>query len=125
MPEDLIEQILGDKAVSSLTRYLAAYKIVEGNYGLFDKLARARDFEEFSRALYESLRVRDRVLGKLEEGVKRGELEITAETIDAYKVAETSIRRVLELAKENPRLVGSIISSLALAREDPRAKRRE
>jgi len=99
-------------------RYLAAYKVVEGNLALFDKLARCRDFNDFLSAVYESMRVKDRVLDKLEEGVKRGDYEITFECDNikaAFSVGHDDIKKLIELARRDPKAVGTILATLALA----------
>jgi len=99
-------------------RYLAAYKIVEGNLALFDKMARCRDFNDFLSAVYESMRVKDRVLSKLEEGVKRGDYEITFECDNikaAFSVGHDDVKKLIELAHRDPKAVGTILATLALA----------
>lgn len=116
---------MSDECVEAYVRYLGAFKIVESDYGLFDKLARPRDFEEFVRVVYESVRVQDRVLERLREGVSGGEFEIVgyeagrgAEDVERiFRIGKTCLLRIIELARGNPRLVGSLIASLALAYE--------
>ncbi len=119
--EELLEVLTSDRYIDAFVRYLAAYRVVEANYGLFDKLARPRDVEDFARAVYESVRVLERVLRRLKEGLARGEYKLTMEGIEnvdkLFRVGRDCINRVLELAKHNPRLVGSVVASLALAYE--------
>jgi len=113
-----IEKILTDECVEAYVRYLGAFRVIESDYGLFDKLARPRDVEDFTRAVYESVRVQDRVLEKLRDGVSRGDYELVGEVEDverAFRVGKNCISRIIELAKDNPRLIGSVIASLALA----------
>lgn len=121
-----IEVILGDECVEAYVRYLGAFRVVESDYGLFDKLARPRDFEDFARVIYESMRVQDRVLEKLKEGVSKGDYEVAGEVRDverAFHIGKNCLLKVIEFAKDNPRLIGSIIASLALAYDGIRVKR--
>ncbi len=99
-------------------RYLAAYKIVEQNLSLFDKMARCRDTNDVLSAIYESMRVKDRILNRLEEGVKRGDYRITFECDDirkAFSVGSDDVEKIMELAGEDPKTVGLVIATLALA----------
>ena len=123
-----IDMVLGERCVDALVRYLAAYKVVEMNYGLFDKLARARDFRDFSGAVYDAMRVKDRVLMRLVEGVERGEYEVFGEVKDvkrAFDIGSECISKVLDIANKSGdvRQVGAIIASLALAYEGIRSRR--
>jgi len=125
MSED-IKAILEEPCIDAYVRYLGAFKVVESDYGLFDKLARPRDLEDFTRVIYESVRVQDRVLGRLKEGISRGEYEVTWDVKDvekAFRIDKSCLSKVIELARANPRLVGSIIASLALAYEGVRSRR--
>ncbi len=119
--QDILNSLLEDKEVSAFVRYLAAYKVVEGNLGLFDKLAKARKIEEFAQAVYEALRVKERVLKELEEGVQRGDYKITIPDVtnirDFFNVSDSVVKKILDLGNENTTLVGSVISSRALAYE--------
>ncbi len=118
--EELLEAVTANRCVDAYVRYLAAYKVIESNYGLFDKLARPRDIEDFSKAVYESIRVLDRVMSRLKEGLSRGDYKLTIQVDDVdrfFRVGKDCINEILKLAKYNPRLVGSVIASLALAFE--------
>lgn len=116
------------KARDAIVRYFAAYRVVEQNLGIFDKLARCRDTSDFVSAVYEGARVKDRVLAKLVEGVKRGEIEVVFE----YKTPEElgrifdfgqeSVNSLLELASEDPRTVGVTIAVMALSYGGVRAR---
>ncbi|MEM1738411.1 MAG: hypothetical protein QXF72_00030 [Nitrososphaerota archaeon] len=115
-----ITEILLEPCIETYIRYLGAFKVVESDYGLFDKLARPRDFNDFVRVVYESIRVQERVLMKLEDGISKKEYELAeaiknVEINKFFRIGKDCLVRIMELAKENPRLVGSIISSLALA----------
>ena len=125
---DVLRKILEEtdvkKKVDSLVRYLAAYKVIEGNYELFDKLARCRDVEDFIKTVYEGVRVKDRVLNKLYEGIESGKYKVaiegrvTRELLDKlFSVTKSDLEEVFKLAKANPRLIGSIIASYALSYE--------
>ncbi|ABL78754.1 hypothetical protein Tpen_1357 [Thermofilum pendens Hrk 5] len=121
----LVERVLSpgseDRAfLDQFVRYLAAYKVVEQNLSLFDRLARCRSVEEFASVLYECVRVKDRVLSRLEEGVRRGEYRLAfdakAEDVGrVFNVGSEAVERVVRLAAENPRFVGSVLASLALS----------
>ncbi len=122
---DLVEKLLSEPCVDVYVRYLGAFKVVESDYGLFDKLARPRDFDDFARTVYESVRVQERVLRRLQEGLSRGEYSLVAEIKDvdrAFRVGKECLSKIIDLAKDNPRLVGSIIASLAIAYEGIRSK---
>jgi len=122
----LINKILSEQCVDAYVRYLGVFKVVEGDFGLFDKLARSRDIEDFSRAVYESVRVQERVLRRLQEGLSTGRLEVIGEVKDvdrAFRVGKECLSRIIELAKENPRFMGSIIASLSLAYEGVKERR--
>ena len=121
-----MENIFSEPCVDTYIRYLGAFRVTESDYGLFDKLARPRDFEDFARVVYESVRVQERVLARLKDGVSRGEYEIVGEVKDiekAFRIGKNCLSKIMELAKDNPRLVGSLIASLALAYEGIRERR--
>jgi len=104
------------------TRYLAAYKVIEGNLALFDKLARCRDLREFQDALYEAARVKDRVIEKLREGVERNEITISRKP-EEFAVDDADLRELVELATKDeraPRMVGSLVASFALLHKEPK-----
>jgi len=122
-----VREILGDEEVLRMVRYLGAFKVVEGDLGLFDELSRTRDIDHFVSIINKFLRVKDRVIDKLAKGIDEGEYvvkvlnESRAEgsTIEKvrriFDVGLETVKRVLELAEKNPRLVATVISSLALA----------
>ncbi|MEM1996929.1 MAG: hypothetical protein QW454_05270 [Candidatus Bathyarchaeia archaeon] len=124
--ENLLEIILSEQCVDIYIRYLGAFKVIESDYGLFDKLARPRNIEDFALTVYNSVRVQERVLKRLQEGLQSGEIEIIGEVKDVsrvFRVGKECLSRIIELAKHNPRFVGSIIASLALAYEGVKFKR--
>ncbi|MCS7098702.1 MAG: hypothetical protein NZ922_06965 [Candidatus Methanomethyliaceae archaeon] len=131
--EEIFKQLIEDEYIDIYIRYLGALKIIESDYGLFDKLARPRDLGDFVRTIYSSIRVQERVLKKLEEGLNK-DYELAEElnkfikelkSIDeAFRVNEECVSRIIEIAKENPRFVGSIIASLALAYEGIKEKKK-
>lgn len=121
-----VKNILSEPCVDAYIRYLGAFRVIESDYGLFDKLARPRDFEDFARVVYESIRVQERVLSRLKDGILRGEYEVVGDVGDvekAFRVGKNCLSKIMELAKDNPRLVGSLIASLALAYEGIRERR--
>jgi hypothetical protein len=121
-----LEVILSEQCVDTYVRYLGAFKIVEADYGLFDKLARPRDIEDFTSTIYSSIRVQERVLKRLQEGLERGEYEVVGDVRDVnrvFRIGKECVLKIIELAKDNPRFVGSIIASLALAYEGVKSKR--
>lgn len=109
------------KARDAVVRYLAAYKVIEQNLAIFDKLARCRDASEFVNAIYEGVRVKDRVLYKLVEGVKKGEIEVVFEYEKPeelgriFDFGQESVTTLLELANEDPRTVGATLAVMALS----------
>ena len=118
--------ILSEPCVDTYVRYLAAFKVVESDYGLFDKLARPRDIEDFTSIVYYSIRVQERVLKKLQEGLKKGDYEVLGEIKDVdkvFRVGKECVSKIIELAKDNPQFVGSIIASFAIAYEGIKSKR--
>jgi hypothetical protein len=118
--------VLSEPCVDAYVRYLAAFKVVESDYGLFDKLARPRNIEDFTLTIYSSIRVQDRVLKRLQEGLEKGDYEVLGDVKDAskvFRIGKECVSKIIELAKDNPRFVGSIIASLALAYEGVRSKR--
>jgi hypothetical protein len=120
-----LDTILSEPCVDTYIRYLAAFKVVESDYGLFDKLARPRDIEDFTSTVYSSIRVQERVLKRLQEGLKRGEYEVLGEIKDVdktFRIGKECVLKIIELAKDDPRFVGSIIASLALAYEGIKSK---
>jgi len=124
-PRSLLERLLNEeeykRAREFMVRYLAAYKVIEQNLSLFDKLARCRDVGEFIAALYEGLRVKDRVLNRLVDEVAAGNIGVVFEYKDpselkrTFNVGHDHIERLVELAKDDPKLVGALLSALALA----------
>jgi len=124
-PKGLLERLLNEedykRAREFVVRYLAAYKVIEQNLSLFDKLARCRDVSEFITALYEGLRVKDRVLDRLVDEVAAGNIGVVFEHKDPselkriFNVGHDHIERIVELAKDDPKLIGSLLSALALA----------
>jgi hypothetical protein len=120
-----LDTILSESCVDTYIRYLAAFKVVESDYGLFDKLARPRDIEDFTSTVYSSIRVQERVLKRLQEGLKKGDYEVLGEIKDvdkAFRIGKECVSKIIELAKDDPRFVGSIIASLALAYEGVKSK---
>jgi hypothetical protein len=116
----LLEKIFSEECVDAYIRYLGAFKVVEADYGLFDKLARPRDIEDFALTIYNSIRVQERVLRRLQDGLQRGDYEVIGDVRDvnkAFRVGKECLSKIIELAKNNPRFVGSILASLALAYE--------
>jgi predicted metal-dependent phosphoesterase TrpH len=123
--EDVLRRLLEDeeykKAKDAFMRYLAAYKVIEQNLSLFDKMARCRDAGDFILAVYESIRVKDRILDRLVEEVKDGRIGVVFEYKSAdelkkiFSVGQDHIEKLVELAREDPRVVGSFISASALA----------
>lgn len=115
----LLEELLNDDCVNRFIRYLEAYRRIESNYGLFDKLARPRDFEDFARAIYECVRVEDRVLRRLNEGLKGGQFTLTVGEVEdlrrMFSPGKECVSALLAKAKDNPRLVGAVLASLALS----------
>ncbi|MEM2045127.1 MAG: hypothetical protein QXO20_02985 [Candidatus Bathyarchaeia archaeon] len=123
--ENLLEIILSEPCIDTYVRYLGAFKVVESDYGLFDKLARPRDIEDFTLTVYNSIRVQERVLKKLQDGLQKGDLEVIGEVKDvnkAFRVGKECLSKIIEIAKSNPRFTGSIIASLALAYEGIKSK---
>jgi hypothetical protein len=121
-----LDLILSERCVDTYIRYLGAFKVVESDYGLFDKLARPRDIEDFTITVYSSIRVQERVLKRLQEGLEKGDYEVIGDVKDvnsAFRIGKECLSKVIELAKDNPRFVGSIIASLALAYEGVKSKR--
>jgi len=131
--KDVLQKLLSDpdiaKSREAVVRYLAAYRVVEQNLGLFDKLARCRDLSEFTSAVYEAVRVKERVLEKLVEGVREGDYEVAFQYSDPrelYRVfdfGQEHLANILKLAGEDPRTVGAVIASMALAYGGVRARR--
>ena len=124
--KSLLEKIFSEESVDAYIRYLGAFKVVEADYGLFDKLARPRDIEDFTLTVYNSIRVQERVLKRLQEGLEKGEYEVIGDVRDvsrAFRIGKECVSKIIELAKDNPRFVGSIIASLALAYEGVKPKR--
>jgi len=121
---DIARQLLAAKGhvLERWTRYLAAYKVIEGNLSLFDKLARCRDLREFQDALYEAARVKDRVIDKLKEGLEKGELQLSGQPED-FAVDHRDLKELVELAttsEKAPHVVGSLVASFALLHPEPR-----
>ncbi|MEM1582287.1 MAG: hypothetical protein QXK89_07235 [Candidatus Bathyarchaeia archaeon] len=124
--ESLLEIILSEPCIDTYIRYLGAFKVVESDYGLFDKLARPRDIEDFTLTVYSSVRVQERVLKKLQEGLQSGDFEVIGEVKDvnrAFRIGKECLSKVIEVARSDPRFVGSIIASLALAYEGIKSRR--
>jgi len=121
---DIARQLLTarGRVLNRWTCYLAAYKVIEGNLSLFDKLARCRDLREFQDALYEAARVKDRVMDKLKEGLEKGELQLSGQPED-FEVDDRDLKELVELATASeraPRVVGSLVASFALLHPEPR-----
>ncbi|RLE88071.1 MAG: hypothetical protein DRJ67_03090 [Thermoprotei archaeon] len=119
---DVLGKLLGKdeygRARERYVRYLAAYKVVEQNLSLFDKMARSRDTSDLISAIYESMRVKDRVLASLEEGIRRGDYKLAFECDNvraAFSVGHDDIEKILELAREDPKITGVVLATLALA----------
>ncbi|MEM4639436.1 MAG: hypothetical protein QXT93_06170 [Thermofilum sp.] len=121
----VLQKLLKDekytKARDAVVRYLAAYRVIERNLGLFDRLARSRDVSDFMAAIYEGIRVKERVLKKLVEGVKEGEVKVIFDYKEPEDLArifdfgQEYLNNLLELASEDPKTVGVLIASMALA----------
>ncbi|MEM4563389.1 MAG: hypothetical protein QXI55_05645 [Thermofilum sp.] len=121
----VLEKLLKDekytKTRDAVVRYLAAYRVIEQNLGLFDRLARCRDASDFMTVLYEGIRVKERVLEKLVEGVKKGEIKVAfsfdkpEDLARIFDFGQEYLNNLLELASEDPKTVGVLIASMALA----------
>jgi len=116
---NIVKELLSKEGIlSEWMRYLAAYRVIEGNLALFDKLARCRDFREFEMAIYEALRVKDRVKQKLRENVENQKIELYGLQPEHFDVGKEALKSIMELATRNPqapRAVGALIASLGLA----------
>ena len=116
---NIVKELLSKEGIlNEWMRYLAAYRVIEGNLALFDKLARCRDFREFEMAIYEALRVKDRVKQKLRENVENQKIELYGLQPEHFDVGKEALKSIMELATRNPqapRAVGALIASLGLA----------
>ena len=124
-----IMKISDNEDIKRLMRYLGAYKVIEGDLGLFDKLSRVKNIDDFLTCIYVALRVKDRILTKLIEELKKGEeskyevlalKDVKAGNIESsvrklFEIGEETVRNVVKLSKENPSLVAILLASLALA----------
>lgn len=117
--EVTLGEILRNEHASRFARYLEAYLRVEGDYGLFDRLARARNAEDFAGAINTCMRVKDRVLERLGRGIKDSRFKLTMEEQVAlerlFSPGKECVEEVLKLGEANPRLVGTVIATLALS----------
>lgn len=116
---NIVKELLSKEDIlNEWMRYLAAYRVIEGNLALFDKLARCRDFREFEIAVYEALRVKDRVKQKLRENVENQKIKLYGLQPEHFDVGKEALKSIMELATRNPqapRAVGALIASLGLA----------
>ena len=117
---EVVKELLSkERVLNGWTRYLAAYRVVEGNLALFDKLARCRDFMEFETAIYEALRVKNRVVQRLHEMLERRKISIAGNlSPDQFNVDDRDLKAIIELAAKTtqaPRAVGALIASFGLA----------
>jgi len=122
-----VKDVLSDNEILRIVRYLGAFKVVEGDLGLFDELSRSRDIDHFISVMNKFLRIKDRVIDKLAKGIDEGkyiapalsEFKAEGPTIEKvrkiFDIGLETVKRVLELAEKNPRLIATMISSLALA----------
>lgn len=120
-PMEIARQLLANRVLDSWTNYLAAYRVIEGNLALFDKLARCRDFREFEDAIYETARVKARVMEKLKDGIRRREITISRK-LEEFDVDEEDLKALMELAtvsEQAPRVIGSLVASFALLHKGP------
>ncbi len=116
---DIIRELLARRrTLNGWMRYLAAYKIIEGNLALFDKLARCRSLREFQDALYEASRVKEKVQNKMKEGLSQRKIGLAEGlSVDDFIIGEGELREIMELATTNPeapRMIGSLIASFGL-----------
>jgi len=129
-----LSKILENPSIEKMVRYLGAYRVVEGDLGFFDKLARVRDIRAFVTVINDALRVKDRVFSKLTEGFERREYEVPALAEEktpnikefirrALDVGEKDVKEILTLAEQDPNLVAVTISALALAYSGIRSRR--
>jgi len=128
---ELIKELLSQKrkVLSSWTCYLAAYKAIEGNLALFDKLARCRDLKEFQDAIYEAARVKDRVLEKLKEMARERATSkvpdveaFASQFAGIFSLSDKDLEELMMLATKSeaaPRAVGSLVASFALLHRGP------
>jgi len=129
-----ITEIVDNKEIRRLVSYLGAFKVVEGDLGLFDELARVKDIKHFADVLNKFLRVKDRVVSKLIEGIKNGDYEVSAlgevkeGPIDerirkVFDIGSEVVKEILRVAEGDPHFVATVISSLALAYSGIRSRR--
>ncbi|RLG84980.1 MAG: hypothetical protein DRO18_06480 [Thermoprotei archaeon] len=129
-----IESLIENREIKKFVSYLGAFKVIESDLGLFDELARVKDIEGFASVINKFLRVKDRVINKLIEGIKANEYNVPAlgelkekgleEGVrKVFDVGSETVKEVLKLAEKNPHLVATVISSLSLAYSGIRPKR--
>ncbi len=127
-----VDEVVENKEVRKLVSYLGAFKVIEGDLGLFDELSRVKDLRSFANVINKFLRVKDRVIKKLIEGANKdyeikvlSEAEVNEENIrKLFDIGSESIKEIFKLAEKDPHFIATIISSLALAYSGIKSKKR-
>jgi len=105
-----IDLALNDK-IKVVANFLAWYLELENDYGVIDKLSRARNDKDVMDCLYVALRVKDRLKRIAQERRK------VPENVFEEKVIPrpTVIEEILKYASECPQIVGGVLAILALS----------
>lgn len=103
--------IVSDLKVRVVANFLAWYVELESDYGVVDKLARARSDRDIIDALYAALRVKERLKKRVRE-----ERNIPEEKFEERVIpGQSAIDQVFKYASECPHVVGGVLAILALS----------
>lgn len=104
-------EVASDPKIRVMANFLAWYLYLESDYGVIDKLARARTDKDIVDALYAALRVKDRLKKRAKEERKVSEERFEEKVIPSQAVIDS----VLKYASECPQIVGGVLAVLSLS----------
>jgi len=94
-----------------VANFLAWYLELEGDYGVIDKLARARSDKDIVDAIYAALRVKERLKKRAKEERKISEERFEEKIIPG----QVALDQVFKYASECPHIIGGVLAVLALS----------
>jgi len=104
-------EIASNGKIRVVANFLAWYLELESDYGVIDRLSRARSDKDIVNSLYVALRVKERLKKRARE-----ERNIPEDVFEDRVVpGQTAIEEVLKYASECPQIVGGVLAILALS----------
>ncbi len=105
-----VEEIIDNPKIKVCANFLAWYLELENDYGVIDKLARAKSDVDIIDALYAALRVKERL-----KKLAKDDYNIPPETFEQVIPGGTVLTEIAKFASKCPKTVGVTLATLALS----------